>query len=326
MRIGVAGHGVVGRRVVAQLAERPEVEEVLLLGSPGPVHPATPKARAVDERVLRTESSVVVLATPTPQQPLAAVLLGSGCNVVTTSDDCADVDALVHLERVALHGGRSLVVGAAASPGLTGLLARMAADELDTLDELHVAIHGTGGPACARQHHEALGDTSRIWYDGAWQERPGGTGRELYWFPDPIGAHDCYRAALPDPVLLHRAFPEASRITARLTATRRDRLTARLPMLRPPHPEAREGALRVEGRGHSGTARDAVVLGVARPLGVVAAAVACAVAVAVASGKLPEGLVVLGDEQLPTRELVHEVAADGVAIHRFTGTASQTSW
>ena len=96
-------------------------------------------------------------------------------------------------------------------------------------------------------------------------------------------------------------------------------------MLRPPHPEAREGALRVEGRGHSGTARGGRPR-VARPLGVVAAAVACAVAVAVASGKLPEGLVVLGDEQLPTRELVQEVATDGVAIHRFTGSAGLTSW
>ena len=100
----------------------------------------------------------MVLATPTPQQSLAAVLLDSGCHVVTTSDDCADVDALLCMERAAQQGGRSLVVGAAASPGLTGLLARMAADELDTLDEFHVTIHGTGGPACARQHHGALGD------------------------------------------------------------------------------------------------------------------------------------------------------------------------
>ena len=26
----------------------------------------------------------------------------------------------------------------------------------------------------------------------------GGTGRELCWFPDPIGGRDCYRAALAD--------------------------------------------------------------------------------------------------------------------------------
>jgi hypothetical protein len=227
------------------------------------------------------------------------------------------------LDRLASQSQRALVVGAAASPGLTGLLARMAADELDTVDEIHVAFHGTGGPACARQHHNALGMASRVWQDGAWQERPGGTGRELCWFPDPVGAHDCYRAALPDPVLLHRAFPAAARITARVTATRRDRLTARLPMLRPPHPEALEGAVRVEVRGALGGARETVVMGVAAPLGAVTGAVAATMAL---GAGLPPGLVVLGDERLATADLLRDVAAAEVAVHRFVGTASQTSW
>jgi len=324
MRVGVAGYGVVGRRTVAHLVERADVDEVLVLS---PAHPATSKkVRRVDERELRAQAAVVVLTTPSPQQSPAAVLLDAGCHVVTTSDDCADVDALIAMERAAQQAERCLVVGAAASPGMTGLLGRLAAGDLDSVDELHVTIHGTGGPACARQHHEALGSTSRNWYDGAWQERPGGTGRELCWFPDPIGAHDCYRAALPDPVLLHRSFPSASRITARLTATRRDRLTARLPMLRRPHPEAREGGLRVEVRGHAGVSRDAVVLGVACPLGAVAAAMASVAAAAAGGGRFPTGLVVLGDEALPTRDLARQVAGAGVAIHRFTGTASQTSW
>ena len=75
---------------------------------------------------------------------------------------------------------------------------------------------------------------------------PGGSGRELCWFPDPIGARDCYRAAHADPVLLHFAFPEVERITAKVSATRRDRLTARLPMLRPPHVGGNIGTVRVE--------------------------------------------------------------------------------
>jgi len=176
------------------------------------------------------------------------------------------------------------------------------------------------------QHHAALGSLSRVWYDGAWQERPGGTGRELCWFPDPIGAHDCYRAALPDPLLLHRAFPEATRITARMTATRRDRLTARLPMLRPPHPEALEGSVRVEVRGPAAEARGAVLFGVAAPLGTVAGAVAAAVATAAGRGELPPGLVVLGQPQVPTASVLRDVAEAGIALHRFVGAVSTTSW
>ena len=154
----------------------------------------------------------------------------------------------------------------------------------------------------------------------------GGTGRELCWFPDPVGAHDCYRAALPDPALLHRVFPAVARITARVTATRRDRLTARLPMLRPPHPEALEGGVRVEVRGAAGEVRESVVLGAAAPLGAVAGVVAATMAASAGAGALPSGLVVLGDEGLPTCDLVRGVSAAGVAVHRFVGTASQTSW
>ena len=125
-----------------------------------------------------------------------------------------------------------------------------------SVDEIHVARLGTGGPACARQHHDSLGGTALDWRDGGWQRRAAGSGRELSWFPDPIGAADCYRAALPDALLLVPAFPGVGRVTARLAATRRDRLTARLPMLRPPHPEGGLGAVRVEvrGRGHEGIA------------------------------------------------------------------------
>ena len=69
------------------------------------------------------------------------------------------------------------------------------------------------------------------------------------WFPDPLGARDCYRAALPDPLLLSANFSDADRITAKVAATRRDRLTAWLPMLRPPHNDGGPGAIRVEIRG-----------------------------------------------------------------------------
>ena len=325
MHVGVVGHGVVGRRVVSNLFDRPEVERILLVTS-RPTVAGQAKVTVADERTLQTEADVVVLATPDPQHDAARRYLDAGRAVVATTDDAADVESLLAMHRLAVHVGRPLVVGAAACPGLSGLLARMGASELDTVDEIHVAFHGTGGPACARQHHDALGDASRVWHDGAWHERPGGTGRELCWFPDPIGAHDCYRAALPDPLLLHRAFPQAERVTARMTATRRDRLTARLPMLRPPHPEALEGSVRVEVRGPAGRARSAVLLGVASPLGTVAGAVAAAVATAAGRGGIPPGVVILGDERLPTTELLCDIAAAGIGVHRFVGTATRTSW
>ena len=100
---------------------------------------------------------------------------------------------------------------------------------------------------------------------------------ELCWFPEPVGARDCYRGAMPDPWLLHRSFPEVDRISARVSATRRDRFTARLPMLSPPHREGGIGALHVKARGRDADgARVTLIMGIAELIGTAAAAVASA--------------------------------------------------
>ena len=71
-------------------------------------------------------------------------------------DELDDVAAMLELDQLALDADIPLVVGAGMAPGLSGLLVRHLSDQLAASDEIHVAVHGTAGPACARQHHRAL--------------------------------------------------------------------------------------------------------------------------------------------------------------------------
>jgi hypothetical protein len=317
--IGIVGVGAVGARVARHLGT-----DVVLYD-----HRDAP-ARAIATRLgvaqldlsgLAAAADLVVICGAPPQCELAEALLEGGVHVVTTSDDPDDCAALLDLEPVARAHDVSLVVGAAMAPGLSGLLSASLAGRLDHADEVHIAAHGTGGPDCARQHHDALSGTSDGWHDGGWIRRPAGSSRELCWFPEPIGGRDCYRAAMPDPLLLHLAMPEVQRISARMSATRRDRLTARLPMLSPPHREGGIGALRVEVRGNRGQARVSVVAGVAERAAAVAAAVAASVASAIAEERwTPEpGVVVLGDPSCPTAELLADIARRGIALQEYAG-------
>jgi hypothetical protein len=198
----------------------------------------------------------------------------------------ADVRALLDLDPEARERRRLVIAGAGFSPGLSCLLALHAASEFDTVEEVHVAKVGTGGPGCARVHHRSLGGDAVDWRDGAWVRRRGGSGRELLWFPDPVCAQDCYRAALPDALLLAPALPGTQRVTVRVGATRRDRLTGRLPMLRRPHPEGVIGAIRVEVRGTRGQVRDGRVLGVIDRPAIAAGTVAAVTAAWAAAGRL----------------------------------------
>ena len=264
-----------GSRLVRQLVSDPEVGPVLLSDRrPGL---ASQVARAVGDGVepvagangLGTAGmgdmagmAVVALAVAAgDHRDLAVSALEAGADVVSVADSIDDVRGLLDLDSEAVVRNRRVIVGAGYGPGLTCLLARHAAGWFDEVEEIHVAKSGTGGPDCARQHHRALGGNAIDWRDGVLVDRNGRSGRELVWFPEPVGALDCYRGALADSLLLVPEFPGVRRVTSRISATRRDRLTALLPMMRRPHRDGGPGGVKVEIRGVRGSAREAVVLG-----------------------------------------------------------------
>jgi len=292
-RIAVLGVGAVGARVARQLLSTDGITEVVLRDEQTERLEAVARSLGDGARidthpyVAPLDVDVVVLAGPVGTHvDVARGLLAQGMPIVSVSDGVADVRGLLDLDIEARERGVSVAVGVAMAPGLSCVLAAHAAARFDQIDEVHVAKAGTGGPACARAHHRALGAMSLDWRDGGWVQRSGGSGRELCWFPDPIGAEDCYRAALPDALLLVQAFPGVSRVTSRVAATRRDRLTARLPMLWPSHPEGGPGAIRVEVRGRRGSSRDVTVLGAMDRPAVAAGAVAALTARWATQGRL----------------------------------------
>ena len=273
-------------------------------------------------RAITGAPDVVVVATPPGTQVgLARRAVHEGVPVVTTSNQTSEVRRLLTLDEEARYHGVPVVVGAGFMPGLTCLVARHGAREFDEIEEIHVAKVGTGGPACARQHHRALSSTGIDWRDGRWMRRSGGSGRELAWFPDPVGGRDCYRAALPDALLLVPEFEGVQRVTARQAATRRDRLTAPLPMLRPPHEEGGIGAVRVELRGRVGVERRVSVYGAIERPAVAAGAVASAVAMHVLGDDIAPGAKGLAGHA-DTVGLLRTVAARGVKPVRFEGVST----
>lgn len=304
MAIWVVGDGIVGRRVRRMSAEfdvrthDPRIEPTPAVG-PG---------------------DVAVLAHPVDHAPLARELGVRGASVVTVGDGLDDTRELMALDRDFAAADATLVIGAGLTPGLSGLLARFLSFEMAVVDEIHVAVHGTAGPSCARDHHRSLSGRAVSWRDGGWRHSLGGGGRELCWFPEPVGARDCYLAEIASPVLLHQSFPDAVRIDARRSARRRDRFTARLPMLRPPHREGRVGALRVEVRGGGvDGSRVTRILGVAELVGTASASMAAVFAAAAQAQELPSGAMATSDAQLDTLGLLRRVEAAGVRLQEFTG-------
>jgi hypothetical protein len=269
--IWLVGAGAVGGRAARQLTDTPELERLLVTDVDAPRaafvadlmgERAQTVAWTAGEPVPDGVDGIAVALPAGPEHAaLARLAIERGIPFVTCADDPDVAEALLALDGDARRAGVSVVAGAGFAPGLSDVLAALAASLVDEVDEIHVARSGVAGPACAAQRHRAGQGHVREWHDGGWRRSRAGSGRELVWFPDPVAGEDCYRIRSGQVALLRQAFPAVDRITMRAAARRRDRLAARLPMLIRPEPEGGWGALRVEVRGRRARAKEIKVYG-----------------------------------------------------------------
>jgi hypothetical protein len=250
---------------------------------------------------------VVVLTGDQPSQvDAASEHLAAGRHVVTTVDSYECAHALLDLDDLATSTATTLVIGACFSPGLTDLLAAYGSMRMDSVEEVHFARHGVGGPQCAADRLAAVRRPAHEWRDGRWVTHRAGTGRQLCWFPDPVGGRDAYFADTAEPLVAVARMGDLSRCSARLVLSRRDRLAQHLPRTLSAPVEGGIGAVRVEMRGTSGTERVTLVLGALDRPGVAAGVLASEVVMAILGGEAPIGAIGTGavaDPQVLLRRL-----------------------
>ena len=304
-QVAVIGAGLVGRRVAQALAD--DNIAVLLRSHrrPAPVLSGVGVETAAGSAgALPASVEVVVLATESRDQAaLARQMISEGRHVVATADGPTQVERLWQLGQRAHENGVGICVGAAYSPGVSTVLVAALIRSFDHVSSIRTAQFGTGGPACAREHHRAMNSPALEVYDGALRRTLPGTGRHLVWFPEPAGAADCYRAGLAEPFVLHHTFPTVERIESRQAATRRDRLTARLPMLRRPHAEGLIGSVWAEVRGLRDGVVEHRVLAATAPQATAAAAMAAVAARQMLKNKASTGAFSTGNFDNPVSML-----------------------
>jgi len=223
----LVGAGAVGRRTARQLAESDGVERLLIADkAPGAAAAAAeamgPRAEVADwapDQPLPAGVTVVASAAGgAVERAVFERAVEAGVPAAGCGDDAETVRSLLDLDDAAREAGITLAAGCGMAPGLSDVLARHAADALDSVDEICVARAGSAGPAC-RAAVDRIGRGAALeWRDGAWGRHRAGSGRQLVWFPSPVGGLDCHRAGSGQAALLVDAFPVLRRASMRIAS------------------------------------------------------------------------------------------------------------
>ena len=121
-------------------------------------------------------------------------------------------ETLQQLERheTAVAAGVRIVPGCGVAPGLTNILARLGADQLDSVDAIRMYSYITHpmwtSPGIVVTRFDASTGTSIVWEDGRAVEHPSFSGEERFTFPEPYGEQEVHLVPHPEPLTLPRTI------------------------------------------------------------------------------------------------------------------------
>jgi lysine 6-dehydrogenase len=121
-------------------------------------------------------------------------------------------ETMEQLERheAAVAAGCRIVPGCGVAPGLTNVLARLGADQLDSVDAIRMYSYITHpmwtSPGIVVTRFDASSGTSIAWEDRQAVEYPSFSGEERFAFPEPYGEQEVHFVPHPEPLTLPRTI------------------------------------------------------------------------------------------------------------------------
>lgn len=230
------GLGDMGKRTVKELCFFPEIDQVMVVGRSrerfeaflGQVDHGKDKIAftLMDlnrqknlSRLFKEYDLVASAAGPfyKYEYMLAAAAVEAGVDYISICDDADAAEQVFELNDVAREKGLRVLTGVGWTPGLSSLMARAAADSLDTVEKINIAWAGNtedsiGLAVILHSLHIFCGSVPSF-LDGALRMIPAGSGKERVSFPEPLGEMNVYHAGHPEPVTMHRYFPGITEIT-----------------------------------------------------------------------------------------------------------------
>lgn len=124
----------------------------------------------------------------------------------------------LELDELARKASVTACLGCGATPGVTNLMARYAADQLDSVDEVHIAFASfrsiAPSPGLLDTVLDEFSPGSRrfFWQEGKFIEVPAFSGAKSVRFSDPVGEIDVYYVPHSETHTIHRFIGKGVRV------------------------------------------------------------------------------------------------------------------
>jgi len=241
MRVIVLGCGEMGRSAVLDLYRFGTFKEIsVATRSPGKAREVMPLLKGrpinvdVQELDVRDRKALVkqikghdvVINCVGPNYKyevmIAEAAIQARVDLIDINDDYETTYRMYDLDERAKEAGVLVVLGLGASPGINNVFVRAAADQLESVEEIHtswvMSAADPGGLALSYHLIYSLSAKALIYKEREMVEVESFVdGREEVEFPDPVGPLDVYHVGHPEPVTLSRAFPEARIVNDKAT-------------------------------------------------------------------------------------------------------------
>jgi saccharopine dehydrogenase-like NADP-dependent oxidoreductase len=274
---------------------------------------------------------------------MARAAVEAGVDYVDICDDYGPIEELFALDEAAGQAGVTVITGLGWTPGITNILARLGAEELDEVDDINISWAGgaadSTGLAVIMHVFYAVTGNVPTYRDGAWVDVPASSEAEVVEFPAPLGRVRVFHCGHPEPLTVPR-YIQANTVSLKgaLTPDWNNKLAdlfARLRLIGTPAKNDRmariihaiEGLFRVGGIAASGVRVDVkgrkegrqctISYGVADKMGKLTGIPAAIGAQLLAEGRIEAKGVFAPEGCLAPQPFLAELSKRGIEIHRL---------
>lgn len=213
--------GLIGEVVVADY--RLDKAEKLAAEIGGKARAAFVDARVKDSVVGVVKGATVAVNAIGPfyryAEGILAAVMEAGVDYVDICDDDDATMKLLAFDSMARRRGVTAVIGNGWTPGISNLLARMGADQMDRVRDIDLVWVGSTadseGEAVIKHVIHAITRDVPMYLDGRWTSVPALSGVKTFPFPDPIGPVSAYFCGHPEALTIPRFIDGLRNVTVR---------------------------------------------------------------------------------------------------------------